>query len=106
MATLDTVDLQTAVDVLTTEETGVTEPWRVVDILQKQATNQTGKDAWYCTVRTNYNDATYGLLAGKSCWVQTTEASNAATQAAELLAGLGAVAVRNGPVDPDVFGDV
>ena len=98
MATLTTAALQSAVDTLTTD--------RVIDILQKQITSQTGKDSWYCTTRVTYNDATYGIHSGKSCWVQTTEASNAATQAAELLAGMGAAAVRNGPVDPDVFGDV
>ena len=105
MATLDTVDLQAAVDTITTD--------RVIDILQKTNTQQTGKDAWYCTVRTTWNNLStdspqYGISAGKACWVQTTEASNdfTATQAAELVAGMGAVAVRNGPVDPDVFGDV
>jgi len=102
MATLDTVDLQAAVDTLTTD--------RVVDILQKTNTQETGYDAWYCTVRTTWNNLStdspqYGISSGKACWVQTTEANNAATQAAEILAGLGAVAVRNGPLDPDVFQD-
>jgi len=103
MATLTTAALQSAVDTLTTD--------RVIDILQKQNTSQTGKDSYYCTVRTTWNNLStdspqYGIHSGKACWVQTTEASNAATQAAELLAGMGAAAVRNGPVDPDVFGDV
>ena len=89
--------LQAAVDTLTTD--------RVVDILQSQDEvlyGKTGKNAMFCTVRLNYNDATYALQSGKSCWVEVTDASNAATQAAELLAGLSSV----GPFDPDTLSGV
>ena len=87
-------DLQAAVDTLTTD--------RVVQILQSQDEvlyGKTGKNAMYCVVRENYNDATYALANGKACWVEVTDASNAATQAAELLAGLSNV----GPLDPDTL---
>lgn len=83
--------LQAAVDTLTTD--------RVVDIYQHQDEIDTGKNGIYCVVRVNYNDATYALPAGKACWVEVTDASNAATQAAELLAGLSSA----GPLDPDTL---
>ena len=86
--------LQAAVDVLTTD--------RVVDLLQSQDEElygKTGKNAMFVSVRVNYNDATYALQSGQSCWVEVTDASNAATQAAEVLAALSVA----GPLDPDVL---
>lgn len=96
MAISDAV-LQAAVDTLTTD--------RVVQILQSQdelVYGKTGKNAMYCVVRENYNDATYALANGKACWVEVTDADIAATQAAELLAGLSNV----GPLDPDCLSGV
>ena len=88
--------LQAAVDNLTTD--------RVVDIYQHlDETDDTAdpdmRNAIYCVVRVNYNDATYALPSGKACWVEVTDTSDAATQAAELLAGLSSV----GPLDPDTM---
>ena len=88
--------LQSAVDTLTTD--------RVVDILQSQdgIEGTTAYNGMYCVVRVNYNDATYALANGKACWVKVTDADNAATQAAELLAGLSEV----GPLDPDALTNI
>ena len=96
-------DLQTAVDSATTLGIGTD---RVVDILQsvQNIENDTDYNGVYCSVRTNFRDEanSYFLPGGTACWIKVTDASNAATQAAEILDALSVV----GPLDPRALADV